>query len=101
MPDTYGISGYSSLIFDAAQMNIFGGCSVDDNYMAWTNNSWISVKYILNEGKLIFDYTNLNHNHATYQLLLPMNNEDITHFYPCLGLREQGDECEITDVIVE
>ena len=76
--DAYGISGDDHQIYDGTQ-TVFGkfklGCNGDETYNNWKDNSWVSVKYIINEKKLVFDYVNDGKEAARYELNIKISND--------------------------
>lgn len=50
---------------------------------------------------MIFDYVTSASKETTYEVMLPTKKPEITHWYPCMGLRDIGDECEIYDIVIE
>ena len=101
LPDAYGISGCGTLIFDANKQRSIGGCADDGDYIAYQRNTWISVKYVIDGRKLIFNYVDGAGDNVSYEMVLQTKSDKITHFYPCVGLRDAGDECEVIDIVVE
>ena len=50
---------------------------------------------------MIFKYVTLENEIETYQTILPTDNDEITHWYPCIGLRDIGDQCKISKILIE
>ena len=59
---------------------------------------YVKVKYNIVTSELSFT----QNKHEICTIPLPMYDKDITHFFPCVGLRDNGDICEISpNVVVE
>merc|ERR1712228_331655 len=95
LKDSYGISGNSHSIY---RPHFRGIDNINNNYPGYQLNKWITVKYVVAESKLV--YSGLRGN-GVFELPLPTNIKDITHWYPAFTLRDEGDIYEISDIVVE
>ena len=106
----YGIAGDTGYTFNSIKnshyyhsyMKTYMGTFKDPAYVVWKRNSPVLVTYFIKENKLVFEYVNEDNDQKDYELYLPDNtriDQNYTHWYPCVGLRNDGDECGITDVI--
>merc|ERR1712228_753850 len=93
LKDSYGISGNSNSIYRPH----FRG-DINNNYPGYQLNKWITVKHVVAESKLV--YSGLNGN-GVFELPLPTNIKDITHWYPAFTIRDEGNIYEISDIVVE
>ena len=56
----------------------------------------------MKERKLVYNYDGFVDGIAhSYEYELPTDNDKITHWYPCVSLRDANDECEIMDVTIQ
>eukprot|EP01084_Bolivina_argentea_P159995 278649_1 len=100
--DAYGISGCDGYVYKQ------GKCVHDSNdesgFDGYPQNSTVKVEYKIDESKLFFTYKygNISGNGIRlYEITLPTNNNNITHWYPCVSLRDKNDICKILNVIVK
>eukprot|EP01083_Nonionella_stella_P016755 46798_1 len=64
----------------------------------YSENSWVTVEYKINESKLNF----YNANKRIGTVTLPTDDNGIMYWYPCISLRDKDNICQISpDVIVE
>lgn len=96
LKDAFGISGNKSENFQGRNRP-----NDDELYDGYKRDTWITIKYIINDSKLIFEYKNQDDKDSKFEMMLPKDIKDITHWYPAICLRDAGDECEIADIIVE
>lgn len=108
LKDAYGISGNVCSIFHPKRKKTQDTLVRDTKYLGFEQRRWITVRYIIKHSTLIYQfhdgdgyaYNNSNISYI-YELSLPTYNIDgITHWYPCVSLRDAGDECEIGQVTV-
>ena len=92
--DAYGIGADHYCVYNASQYLM----EDDMNYPGMEPGNWVTVKYVIDETKLVFE--NLK-GQKTYQMILPNNIDGINKWYPAIGLRFENDECEIKDVFVQ
>ena len=65
------------------------------------NKSWTHHR-LSKRDRLILESEDLNgENNAKFEMKLPIDNKEITHWYPCIGLRDAGDTCEISGICVK
>ena len=97
--DAYGIGANAKKVHDARDGMKGNGylCTIDE-YPGMKKGNWVTVKYMIQESKLIFE--NLREN-KPFQLNLPDNIDGINKWYPVIGMRFVNDECEIKDIIVD
>ena len=105
LKDAFGISGTSGSMYDPRKPDSnYANSKSDDEYYAWKAGSWVTVKFIVNESRMIFyDYIVSESKIGKYEMILPtvIDDEEITHWYPAVGLRDADDECEIRGIVVE
>eukprot|EP01084_Bolivina_argentea_P116475 206948_1 len=93
LKDPFGITAYNKRVHKGA-----GQQEQDANYSPeYDQNSTVKVEYLVQDSVLKFEYGN----GVTYQMQLPTNEIEITHWYPAACLRDTNDTCEISDVVVE
>ena len=68
---------------------------------AWKKNSDVWVKYEIKEHKLVYNYQACDGDITKWEITLPVYNKKITHWYPCVGLRDPHDTCEILAISVD
>eukprot|EP01084_Bolivina_argentea_P177610 307108_1 len=90
LTDAYGISGLSGRTYKES-FYLF-----DSNYTVYPQNTIVKVEYNINESKLLFTYGTKSH-----EISLPANNNEITHWYPCISLRDKNDTCKILNVTIK
>eukprot|EP01084_Bolivina_argentea_P062003 113359_1 len=93
--DAYGISGMGRKVYKGKSID---GNSVDDsNYeKQYTKNSVVTVEYKIRESRLSF----YSENKELYTMILPNDIDEITHWYPCVSLRDKDDICQISNNII-
>ena len=101
LPDAFGISPRDHQVFKGTKGDENTGCVTDNKYKGCTHlKSWISVKYIIRSQELLFRSMHFE-DEFEYRMVLDIDVHKITHLYPCVALREVGDECEIGEVRIE
>ena len=51
---------------------------------------------------MIFEYDPYTSSkQGKYEMNLPTDIDEITHWYPCVGLRDPLDACTISDIVIE
>ena len=98
--DAYGIGADHYCVYDASKTKDRDHNLMDDdmNYPGMDPTKWVTVKYMIDETKLVFE--NLKED-KIYGITLPNDIDGINKWYPAIGLRFANDECEIKDIIVE
>eukprot|EP01084_Bolivina_argentea_P024210 45144_1 len=91
LSDARGITGCNGYVYKE------GGFIDDYNYKVYPKNAIVKIQYKINESKLFFSYGN---GIKLYEIVLPTNNKEITHWYPCISLRDKNDVCKILNVTV-
>ena len=99
LKDSYGIGGNMPYVFKGNKRNKkVSAYELDYEYKkGYKENAKITMEYILHESVLNF-YEEKSR--LIYSLKLPTNIDGITHWYPCVSLRDKNDICKLSKKII-
>lgn len=101
--DPLGITGFTGCVYHSSTTccQVMVNADINTNMYSWQQSGTVNVKYIINDRKLIFTNRSRQPQFRKCEMTIPTNNDEITHWYPCIGLTETNNKCEIFDIVIE
>ena len=94
LTDGHGISGTNNALF----LYKHGKEIYDTSFKLDFRDKIFTIEYVINNSTFIFYKDD---NDRCYSIDLPTNIDEITHWYPCVRLRNQGERCVVSNIVVK